>query len=177
AQALRVLFHNKPGTSTSLAVHLGMENWDILSSPPGSLGEYTSFVAICLELNSATPVRAMPILGSQFQTAPLSDWWNVRPVYGYGSRKYTRKDLILAAANQDGGSHVDAKLQPFYEDLASGIQSLRLDGKNLEYSGEPPFDRNQIQYPQNLHLAMIRQFGHEIRATAHHYKWVQRLSS
>ena len=176
AQALRVLFHDKSG-SPSLAVHLGMKNWEILSSPPRVLAEYSNFVAIKIELTSATPVRAIPILGNQFEITPLADWWDRVTAYSFDQRQYTRRNLILAAANKDGGSHVDAKLAPFYEDLASGIRSLGIDGKNLEYSGAAPFDQNQVQYPQNLHLAIIRQFGHEVCATAHHYRWLQTLSS
>jgi hypothetical protein len=84
--------------------------------------------------------------------------------------------LVLSAAEKDGGAHVDAELEPFYEDLASGMMSLGLDASDLTYNGPAPFDQSKAHYPANLHLAMIRQFGHEVQMAARHYDWLRRLS-
>ncbi len=176
AVSLRVLFHDT-ANSTSLASHLDMKDWKILSSPRTSLGGHTAFVKIKMNFASSTPMRALPLLGRRFESVPLDTWWRGRTVYSFEQREYCRHDLVLAAANKDGGAHVDAKLERFYEDLASGIRSLGLDGKNLQYNGAAPFDRSQIQYPQNLHQAMIRQFGHEVLASAKHFDWLGRLNA
>jgi hypothetical protein len=178
AQSMRVLFHDTQ-RSKSLAKHNKMKDWEILSSSTGNmpLGEYTAFVKLELNLASSTPVRAVPKFGNQFKPISLRQWWGHEPVYSFDFRQYSRSDLVLAAANQDGGSHVDEKLKPFYRDMASGIRSLGLDGANLQYSGAAPFDKTQIQYPQNLHLAMIRQFGYEVLVSARHYNWIGRVNS
>lgn len=166
AVSLRVLFHDT-ATSTSLVSHLGIKDHNLLSSKisMNPLGEYTSFVRIEMNFASPTPVRAVPVLGDSFDRVPLDTWWRTQPVYSFDQRQYYRRDLVLAAANQDGGAHVDAKLNAFYVDLASGVHSLGVDGKNLKYKGTAPFDQSKIQYPQNLHQAMIRQFGHEFLAS------------
>lgn len=62
---------------------------------------------------------------------PIEQWWEM-PVYvqsrfvrnSSGQDKVvnthlTREDIILAAANKDGGAHVDEKLEPNYERLAA----------------------------------------------------------
>lgn len=175
AHALRIVFHQSP-KSTSLARHLNMEAFEVLSSPPRAFAEYTAFVKLEVNLASQTPVRAIPMLGDSFQPLPLFSWWNAETVFSDGTRKYTRRQLVLAASNKDGGSHVDTNLEPFYAELASGVRIMGLDGRDLQYAGDAPFNRREIQNPQNVHLAMIRQFGHEVLVTAKHYDWLRKLA-
>ncbi len=52
---------------------------------------------------------------------PVGDWWR-QTLYVKGSVRLTRQDVVLAAADKDGGAHVDAKLTPNYESL------MNLDG-------------------------------------------------
>lgn len=40
-------------------------------------------------------------------TIPCPDWWGNQPVFFRDNRMYTRKDIVLSAANKDGGAHVD----------------------------------------------------------------------
>ena len=48
----------------------------------------------------------------------FDSWWN-KPVFvDRQGRKLTRKNLILTAANQDGGAHVDPSLDETYADLS-----------------------------------------------------------
>ncbi len=45
---------------------------------------------------------------------PISMWWN-QVVMILGGYHITRKKIVLAAANKDGGAHVDTKLTKEYE--------------------------------------------------------------
>lgn len=65
-----------------------------------------------------------------------------------------RRDIVLGAANKDGGAHVDRKLDPEYEALAkegsAGALVYQREGKLTMC----PF--------ANAHLVAIRQMGWEL---------------
>ena len=182
AVSLRVLFHqtiliaSKSRGSISLITHLGMQDCKVLATVP-THANFTSFVRIQISLGSPQPIRAIPKLGDRFHPLPLNQWWDKQVVVSANSRNYTRRDLLLQAANKDGGAHVDEKLDEFYEALASGAQTLAIDASKLQFTGEAPFNQSQMQYCQNLHLAMIRQFGHEVLASVGHFGWLKPFSS
>lgn len=171
AVTLRVLFHNT-SHSKSLMAHLKMSSTMMLSSSVGH-DDWKDYVGIVINLASATPVLCRPKLGSKFTSVPASKWWGAEPVYKFEGREYFRRNLILAAANQDGGAHVDEKLERFYEDLAKGDQGLGIDGAGLVYANGAPYDQSKVQTAPNTHLAMIRQFAHEVLASAAHFRWLQ----
>ncbi len=174
ATALRVIFH-RTRVSTPLITHLRIEDWQILSTVGSGAQNYHGYISIRLALNSPTPVSAVPKLGNQFFPMPFSEWWN-QGVYIYGGRTYTRKDLVLCAVNKDGGAHVDFDLEEYYRDLESGLSSISLNGQGLVFTGGPaPFDQSQPQRCQNLHVAIIRQFGHELLASERHFDWPAKL--
>lgn len=74
-------------------------------------------------------------------------------MFKHNGKNYSRKLIALSAANKDGGAHVDSSLDKYYEVLAAGQYAFGLDGKNLTYSGDPPFDQGKMQYANNAHLA------------------------
>jgi hypothetical protein len=152
-----------------------MESWEMLSSDT-SFGDFLANFQIKIDLASPMPVRAIPKIGTRFVPQPVHKWWKEQVIYAFEGRNYSRSDLVLAAANQDGGAHVDDKLKSFYEDLAAGTRCLSLNGQNLVYPGGAPYDQSQTQYCRNTHTAMIRQFGHEVLASAKHYNWSPRLA-
>jgi hypothetical protein len=51
---------------------------------------------------------------------PFTDWWETEIVCLASGVKMTRKSLVLAVANQDGGARVDATLKPSYVAIKSG---------------------------------------------------------
>lgn len=65
---------------------------------------------------------------------------------------FTRKDIVLSAANQDGGSHVDefpfGRTKELREGLAR-VMSVKVNGIEV----------NDLD---NHHFPLIRQFTHEI---------------
>ena len=73
--------------------------------------------------------------------------------------KIRRKDLVLKAANEDGGAHVAAHLTPIYEELTK-------NGSISYWSfpfGEGYINFNFSELPsRNAHLAAIRAIGWEL---------------
>lgn len=49
---------------------------------------------------------------------PFEDWWNEAVFVDKERRSLSRKQLVLAVANQDGGAHVDPKLSETYARLS-----------------------------------------------------------
>jgi hypothetical protein len=84
----------------------------------------------------------------------VSDWWN-QVVYVLGKTRLSRKDLVLSAADKDGGAHVDAKLTSDYETL---MHSGELGFFHYPTKGE----RDNFQPIMDAHLVYLRQLGHEL---------------
>jgi len=172
AQTLRVIFHQTK-MSTSLMTHMKMTTGRMVSTVPAGKAAWTGFVGVHLNLGSRTPVRCFPVLGDKFFDVSMSEWWGGTVIHTFGTKDIHRRELVLAAANTDGGAHVSDVLQDFYEELANGRPGIAIHGKDLVYpNGLAPFDQTKLQTAQNLHLAMIRQFGHEVIASANHFKWL-----
>jgi hypothetical protein len=84
---------------------------------------------------------------------PLAEWWN-QDVYILGKIRATRKSLVLAAANNDGGAHVDVSLTAEYETLMStGQRGWFHYSPNNDHIFQPIMD---------AHLVYIRQMGFEL---------------
>ena len=170
ATSLRVIFHHT-SRSTSLVEHLGFKKRKVLSSSRG-FGDWQDYLKQQLNLNSRTPVRMLPMLGDRFTESSIEDWWAKETVFKHSGKNYSRRLITLSAANQDGGAHVDEKLDEYYEVLAAGEYALGIDGKDLIFKGPPPFDQSIMQYAKNAHLALLRQFGHETIVSVKHFKWL-----
>jgi hypothetical protein len=85
---------------------------------------------------------------------PVSEWWN-QIVYILGKARCSRKDLVLAAANKDGGAHVDAALTADYE-------TLMTSGERGFFHYSPTGEMGTFQPIMDAHLVYIRQMGHEL---------------
>jgi hypothetical protein len=170
ATSLRVIFHDT-STSVSLISHLDFGGKKMLSSARG-LGDWRDYLGHKLDLTSPKPVVMFPLFGDKFRALSLRDWWSNEPVFTHNSQRFSRRKIILSAANKDGGAHVDAKLEKYYEILCAGEYAISIIG-NLTYTGEPPFPQGVPQYPKNAHLALIRQFAHETLVTNAHFTWLK----
>jgi hypothetical protein len=118
ATAMRVVFH-QTGSSTSLITHLGLQDSKMLSSARGH-GDINDYLSHRIALCSPEPIKMVPILGEQFRELSLSDWWSRETVFVHQNERFTRKSIILSAANKDGGAHVDVHLERYYEVLCAG---------------------------------------------------------
>jgi hypothetical protein len=170
AASLRIIFH-QTNASTSLIAHLGFSGKKMLTSSRGH-GDWRDYLAQQINLTSPQPVRMVPLLGNKFRQLSIEDWWRHEPVFIYNIQEYPRRRIILSAANKDGGAHVDEVLEKYYEYLCSGEDTIGITG-NLEYEGEPPFPQGITIYPQNAHLALIRQFAHETLVSVNYFNWLK----
>jgi hypothetical protein len=179
ATPLRVLLHDTKN-STSLLKHLKVKDSMKLNSscrivPRGmNSGFFEGMGRLTLHVNGREVYRRLdPVLDDAAHPhIPISvqQWWEM-PVYvrdaaipdGGGGYKteltyLERKDIILAAANKDGGAHVDEKLQPDYERLAASGAAWMYTNRIRLADGTiavlPPLE--------NAHLIYLRQMGYEV---------------
>lgn len=92
--------------------------------------------------------------------APVSftDWWE-RPILSdQQDHKFSRRDLVLAVANKDGGAHIDAELDERY-------RALSLEN-SLGMTQEP--DR---PIANSVVLASVRQIAEELLQTLDGITW------
>jgi len=169
ATSLRVLFH-QTGASTSLITHLGFSAKKMLSSSRGH-GDWKDYLSHEINLSSPVPIRMRPILSDEFHELAIDDWWQHEAVFVHNGTDHSRRKLILSAANRDGGAHVDADLETYYEFLCAGTYLLGITG-DLQYNGPAPFPQGVTIYPTNAHFALIRQFAHEVLASVAHFRWL-----
>lgn len=171
AASLRIIFHSTSRV-TSLVTHLRLAPRKMLSSTRG-LGDWKDYLSIQLDLVSPQPVKALPILGTQFKELTIEKWWSEEPVFIYLGKGHSRRQIILSIADKDGGAHVDEKLEEYYEHLCAGEYGIGIQTDNLEFDGKHPFEQGITHYPKNVHLALVRQFAHEVLATVTHYSWLK----
>jgi hypothetical protein len=155
ATIIRVLIYQTE-TSTSLLKHLGATTINLLSTTfEPSLQTY-SFVGMGMMYIGSPKSEYFPHLGrgpiNDF--IPVSKWWNQVVIVLDSWHRITRKMIVLAAADKDGGAHVDAKLTMEYA-------ALQQDGAVGSFGyfrkGQPE------EYPiQNAHLVSLRQMGYEL---------------
>jgi hypothetical protein len=93
-------------------------------------------------------------------------------VFAHVGQSFSRRIIILSAANKDGGAHVDAQLETYYKVLCAGEYALGITG-NIQYNGPVPFPQGVTIYAKNAHLALIRQFAHETMSSAEYFGWLK----
>jgi len=164
AVALRVMFHDSK-LSTSLLQHLRAKSIFLLSTAdipkkPQShnLALVSGFVKI--------PDARLPIFSCEMR--PVLDdlkrrefilfqsWWRKEIIIELGDDgSLNRRDLVLAAANKDGGAHVDTALPLTYDKtrLGAGME-LQIDFKTGPTRVKMPFE--------NVHYASLRQVAYEV---------------
>jgi hypothetical protein len=85
---------------------------------------------------------------------PFADWWNTEVVCLTAGLRMTRKGLVLAVANQDGGAHVAATLRPDYATIKSGAGLI---------ATFQPAGGDSVEIPLESHsVATLRQIGYEV---------------
>jgi hypothetical protein len=158
ATAVRVLLHDK-GRNVSILSHLAAKaTVELLSSVDGKRPNEPPGMTPVFELplggmrvwsNGITSYRSTLADGREFSHVSVALWCK-QTAWRTGRSALTRLDLILAAADKDGGAHVDA------EDLAE-YASLKRD----------PFGgflllMNPDESSKQMHLRFLRAIGDEI---------------
>jgi hypothetical protein len=165
AVALRVLFHDTPN-SKSILHHLGSKSIFLLST--ADLAKHSSEynLALVQPLVKVTDSLTEQTM-SCIMTPPLDDprrrelvlfqtWWRKELIVQLeNNENMNRRDLILAAANKDGGAHVDEELHPTYDKLRLGAgMEIAITLKRLSTKLSASFE--------NVHYASLRQMAYEV---------------
>ncbi len=153
---IRVLFH-QTAKSTSLLTHLGNPPIKLAStaqkSKPTRPGAIFLFDFCTTQLGNDGSKRSLPKLAPEHinEALAVDEWWN-QVIHSWSGHPITRKTLVLGAANQDGGAHVDVDLQENYA-------SSRDDGWRFGKRDDPTFVGD---YVHDHHLVCIRQIAFEL---------------
>lgn len=162
AVILRVLFHNTKN-STSLLKHLNSTTINIRSTamfipssvPMPDILRGLGVVEIDEETVTYIPgFDDVPIS----KEIPFTKWWN-QMVFKEHKIELSRRKIVLVASNQDGGAHVDSKLNEDY-------QWLTQDGAYATVSG---CNKKGIPWTikiRGAHFVSLRQMAHEVLSSS-----------
>jgi hypothetical protein len=154
AVTIRTLVHDTT-RSISLLTHLSRKNIDFYNtSLPFDEENLSPFTGLTGIRSSSEGIEHWPFLDDGHPSRyanpwiKFDDWWNSVVINDH-KNQFTRKKLVLAVANQDGGAHVDSKLDHGYSNLTKN--------NSVSWTYEEPI--NQIE------LASLRQIAHEVLKT------------
>ena len=126
AVSLRVLFH-ETAQSHSILAQLGERQRPLVDTShpynPRNIVSHHGLVA--MKITGGEEALFFAPLDSRAIAPRLTrfgDWWEKDIVIKEGQKgaTYTRRSLVLFAANKDGGAHVDPHLDPSFEGLKDG---------------------------------------------------------
>lgn len=156
ATVARVLIHQTK-TSTSLLTYLDATAISLLSTTRGApIANPIHFVGLgIMHFSSNGSISYEPKLdrGSYLESMPMDRWWS-QLVMAIDRHALTRRSIVLAAANTDGGAHVDSTLTAEYEALAK-------DGA-IGYFQQCTHDSRTELPIVGAHLVSLRQIGYEL---------------
>lgn len=170
AVSIRTLFHQTKNSKALLHQVLSLSGEDLATFPmistkeadvPGRLLLFGDCI-VAMEMNQ-NGMRFVPLLDSQnSRTIPFSEWWNEKVIRdvrnGYENPvKYSRKDIIITHADQEGGAHFDpvkSNLHDLGSEQAAGWVYYNSDG-------------NVVSEDQNQKAATIRQISYETLRSLH----------
>jgi hypothetical protein len=148
--SIRVILHQTP-KSTSLLTHLGATETKLLSTTRGpSQSGVNGFTGSVRNFDGMATLGRVPLRPKLDQASfraelPALDWWH-QPVMVLDRQHISRKFIVLTAANQDGGAHVDVEVPREYAMLAEGVWTNVGTGELLP----------------DHHALCLRQFGYEL---------------
>ncbi len=155
AHHLRLLLHDT-SKSRSLLAELGVkDDLRFVDTAAPQARRFERFTGGLWLLDAAQARWEPPFDWATAHPLPFRAWWH-RPVAGDNAgHKFSRRDLVLTVANQDGGSHVDEMLPERYFALS------RLNSQEvMAGSGEDTVP------PSNDPVAVaVRQVAHEVERT------------
>lgn len=121
AVAIRVLLHDTK-RSVSILQHLNAKDVPLLSTVMAAPRHALFFDGMnVLTISPGEIVAAPPLDGAHVRRmVSIDDWWN-EPIFVVNRVETSRRDVVLGAANKDGGAHVDHALDADYERLKEGL--------------------------------------------------------
>jgi hypothetical protein len=157
ATVLRVMLHDT-AASRSLLGQLGRKDTPFFDTAeeiaPGNQLGYQGLVAIWSGPGGTKYAPFLDDCPSPPRTRPFEEWWNAPAFIEPKGSTMTRRQLVCAVANKDGGAHVDPKLDAVY---------VRLSRTNaMGWVVQDAAGQHPIEPP---HLAAVRQIAHEVLKT------------
>jgi hypothetical protein len=120
AVSLRVLFHDT-SQSHSLLGQLNRLGGDFVSSAiphqTGNVATHGGLIMTAMSEGGARYFAPLDDVPSE-RWLPFASWWNEIVFVDASRAELTRRNLVLAVANQDGGAHVDPHLNEAYARLS-----------------------------------------------------------
>jgi hypothetical protein len=128
AARIRVLVHDGPGRGSSFLTQIGAkESLPYLDTaqaeaPPGVIGFGAGLCMISAVAGDEASSRYKAPLDQlaperQHPPAAFVDWWEDEILTDDRGNPFSRRAMVLAVANQDGGSHFDDTLDAAYSEL------------------------------------------------------------
>ncbi|HDS1557439.1 TPA: hypothetical protein QEL11_001276 [Stenotrophomonas maltophilia] len=120
AATARVLLHENR-QSKSLLLQLAMKDlpfWD--TSAPLNQDSLVSHSGLVVTVMNKAGAKYQAFLDGGFappRQIKFEDWWNQVIFVDSDKRTFTRRELVLAVANKDGGAHIDPALDIAYAEL------------------------------------------------------------
>ncbi len=155
AVSIRVLVHDTQ-SSKSLLGQLGLKGREFVDTaserPHGTTTSYAGLVGMLL--TAGTPEYVPHLDGMASKLVSFEHWWDTPVIIDFKQRHITRKRLILAVANKDGGAHVDPELDDIYADLSQGNSMSRMYSSGASW-----------QPLVGVEHASVRQVTHEMLRT------------
>jgi hypothetical protein len=109
----------------------------------------------------ASDVRFVALTGfddGRCRWVDFETWWNAPVIWDANDRKFTRREIVMAVAENDGGAHVDPSLPAAYHALSRN-NSMKM----VAHSVDKTWD---LAGPE---LPTVRQIGHEVLRTIHQH--------
>lgn len=179
ATALRLLIHQTK-SSHSLLQQLGLRQGRFFAVAktlrPGNLA--TECDLLVTMLIGGVGAKHLPCIRPMTLRDRVSfpEWWSASILKGRGGATMSRRDVITAVANTDGGAHFDAGLEKVYHsfrtgqllgwsvNLEGGRTALQVGMADADPSADPP--GTYLEAPQ---YACIRTIVHEFLLTMQKY--------
>lgn len=157
ATSLRVLLHDTT-KSHSLLSQLSLKSIPFYDSAipinPRNKASHSGLVGALIGPSGGKPIPFLDNAPEGYRQIEFEAWWNA-PIFVDSKRQvFTRRDLILTVADQDGGAHVDPALEESYAQLSrhNSMGWFYTDG-----AANTPI--------KEFERAAIRQITHEILKT------------
>lgn len=161
AVAARVLFHNTQMSKAIIGGHHKPKDLKLISTtmfkkgfPVREDSHYLGFIGLFPSIGGFRPyLDDSPRKAS----IPWIEWWSEEPIMALKKTQecITRKQLVLACANKDGGAHVDEVKPEEYERLSDGLSIELL----VRFEGKQNMEKVKLRH---ANIAALRQIGYEI---------------
>ena len=165
AVSIRVLLHDT-GNSVSLLGQLGMKGGQkfVDTATDRSMSDAPSYSGLVMPLINPGSAEYLPHLNRMTSKLTVfEDWWKATVIIDSNLRDISRQRLILTVANQDGGAHVDPKLNDVYADLSKNNSMGQMYLPSVSW--EPTIGIESWEPIIGIEHASVRQIAHEVLCT------------